>query len=1140
MENIYAKNNVYTLSSAQRRIYYINSIYCSDSILAYNISKGILINKILDENKIKNAFNILINRHKILKTNFDFFDGEIKQFINKENDFKIKIFNKTNLDIKNAINNFPKKFDLKKDFLFRVEIYFINKKSTLILIDTHQIILDEFSLQNLIKEFCQIYNGKKLTKIKSDFSEYIKWENDFQKSEKINILDEFWKNNLKEVNNSSNLNLPYDYAITSNKSFLGDRIAKKINKNIINNLDKITKENDITLYDLFIGTFYILLYKYTSQNNIVIGTPNYSHYKNEFENLIGMFENNIVLNTKIDSNILIGDFFIQIKKVVKDGFENQPYFFDYLLKNLKIGTVNILKPIYNVYFKFANLENIEIDGTKIEIINSNTHTSKNDITINIDLNKKYIELEYAKELFKKETMREFLNNYINTLKFVINNKNKRIREVEIISKNEKNNLLYKFNNKEFEFDYENGISSLIEKQAKENPKKTAVVFNNKKLTYKELNERANKLARYLIKNKIKNQNIIGVCLNKNINFIITVLAIQKINCIYLPIYKNYSNEKINYMINNSNCNYLIVDELNDEINCKNIFNYNDLNFENESAENLNIKSSKNDGVYIIFTQGTTGNPKGIKVTQENLLNFLYGLNNFFENKINESDNCLTCSSISFDTNICEIFLPLINGAKLIIYPHDLLMDIPLLYDILKKEKITFCYLPPNKIEDIYKLIKINKEGIFLNKILIGSEPIKNQIINKLYEINNNIEIVNGYGTGETTIFVSLYKHEKSKNSNMTIPIGKPILNNNLYVMGIDDNLQPYGVIGELYVSGKNVTFGYVNDDGKNNENFIENPFDKNKICYKTGDLAFCDKNGIYHFVGKKEKVVKVKGFDIELNEIDLALRNIKYVKSSITTIQNINGINYICSYITTSKYITKEYIREQLDKLLPYYMIPAYIIFLKEMPINTNGKTDKKLLPLPMDFEISLEENNKKYDDIELEKNNDDNLLNEKKITVEDVNQILDYNFKNKFLLTSCTSYIENQILENLLLNCKEKIFCLINKNDELNNIKNYFNKKLNDVEKNKIKFIIGDVSNFEFGLSDKDYFLLGKKIDSVIYYKKSYNIFINKKSFLKTIDFCKQFNLNLIYISNKEIEKDELEILNLINKDKLKIKILK
>lgn len=944
--------DTYPISSAQKRIFYTDAMLGKDNIV-YNVSGGLLVNKVLDQNKIKEVFHVLVNRHASFRTSFLLINDEVMQTITPKLQLNIPVFSNSESEIDKLINDYPKHFDLGSCPLIRVSIHFIDNVKTLILVDSHHIVMDGTSLNIFMKEFCDLYNGNSINEdIAIDYPDYAVWENSYLDSDEIKESEDFWLNQFKDKEIPV-INLPFDYTKPNIKSYNGGKVHRYIDKNIFNKLEDLSKDLGISPYMLFLSLFYIVLNKYTGQSEIIIGSPIAGRPLKEFQNIIGMFVNNLVLKANIDNEISFKKFISQIKEMVLSSIEHSDYPYDALVKKLNITSNNTNNPLFDVLFTYQNMTDSlpKIDNMPTQIIASDTNIAKFDLSLEIVPDKYELNLEYSSDIFKAEAMELFLDHYLNILCNILNCKDMKLKDISMLSADEQDIILNKFNSNKKHYDLDTPVFKLLENFAVTTPNNIALRHNDQYLSYGDLNSKINQFAKLFMSLGISKGDIVPVCMDKDISFICSILAIQKLGAAYLPIHPDYPLDRITYIVNDSNSEYIVS---NKDINIENVkcINVDNIDLFGFTCENINIPVGGSDLAYIIYTSGSTGKPKGIKLSHRNLLNFIYSFNDCYNNKFSASDNCLSLCNMAFDVSVCEIFVPFAFGACLVLYPQNTLTDIPLLYDTIVKNNITFTYIPPSLLADVFTYIHEHSYITTINKMLVGVEPIRNRVLNDFYIINPDMEIVNGYGPSETTICCTFYKHNKINNPNNNVPIGKPINNNNIYILDDYMNIQPVGIAGELYVSGNNVSLGYLNNTNLNSNAFIDNPFSSGKIMYKTGDKGKWTSDGNISFIGRNDNQIKYKGFRIELNEITNAVKNIPEVKNAITIMQEIDSINQLCLYVTTSKPLTKNYICEKLSATLPFYMIPSYVIFMDSLPITLNGKIDKKQLPLPSHLDI--------------------------------------------------------------------------------------------------------------------------------------------------------------------------------------------
>ncbi len=938
----------YPLSCAQSRIYFANKM--EENTTLYNVSGGILIDAILDSHKIGTAFQKLIQIHSSFRTCFKIFNGAPRQVILDHVDFSVEIQYDDEINMADIIDNFPKAFNLEFAPLLRVCVCYLDKKKTLILLDSHHIILDGTSLNILIRDFCKIYNQEVIKVPEIDYKDYTLWEYHNNHSSEMLLKENYWVNMFRD-SEIPVINLPYDYTTSSNLSCCGNKISMQISNEVFLFLENIAKEMHCSSYMVFLATFYILLYKYSSQNHIIIGTPSINRTTSNLHDIIGMFVNNIVLNAYIDSTKTFREFLLDIKKLVLESLSNQDYPYDLLIKKLSLNGQNL----FDVMFTYQNTERtpFTIEHNPLKIIESNTKTAKFNLSLEIVPDKNTINLEYRTDLLKKETVTNLLTHYISLLSTICTHINDKISDISILSEKEKNQILVDFNNMCLDYPKEKTIPQLFEEQVQKNPNNIAVVFGSTNLTYAELDQKSTYFAYQLYSKGIRQGDVVGVCLNRSIELIVSIISILKLGAIYMPMYVEYPKERLDYMLKDSSAKLLITNShiqsllafCNTIVYCES-FDYLTLPFNfMQSFENTSI-------AYIIYTSGSTGRPKGVQISHRNLINFIYAFKKYF-NDITDNDTFLASTNISFDVSIFELFLPILSGAKLILYTEDIIKNIALYCDTIVNYKVTALYIPPNILNEVYTILK--DKTLYINKLLVGVESIRKNTLNQYIKLLPNLNIVNAYGPTETTICCTAFPYKFDDSNDDIVTIGRPLYNNQIFILSPDKSLQPIGVSGEIYVAGDGVGYGYINDMKKTNENYIPNTYtSSSSTMYKTGDLAKWNPDGTIQFIGRNDAQVKISGHRIELSEISYMINSFPNITKSFCTTYHLGNNIGIVGYFTATKTISIKDLTAFLKHQLANYMVPNFMMQLENFPLTPNGKIDKK--SLPKNF-ITLSEN---------------------------------------------------------------------------------------------------------------------------------------------------------------------------------------
>lgn len=848
----------YPLSYAQRRIYYANTIAGKNS-LVYNVCGGIIFDKKLDEVKVQSALNELIKLHSSFRTVFNIENGEISQSILENVSIKLEV-ETSSLDAQALVNSFPKAFDLSKAPLLRAKLIYLDN-SSLLLLDTHHIIMDGTSLSIIFDDFCKLYEGKKVSSNSLKYVDYAVWEDDFIKSGKIHNYEDFWINRFKGKELTS-LNLPYDYPISSVKSYNGDKISITLYENYFKKIEKIAKQNRISSYSILLSGLYILLYKYTMQNEITIGSPYSGRSFSEIQDLVGMFVNNMVLNNSINGNSTVHDFMMEIHKDVILSIENQPYPYELLQKNLNLGSNN---PLLDVMFTYQNISKtkISIDGIAGKPLTSNTKTSKFNLWFEVIPMTYTFNLEYNTDLFKIETAESLLKHYIFILNEIINNQDCKIDDLSIIT-DEESSLLEKFNNTYMEISDDETIVSLFENQVRKTPEKIAVICNNVSLTYDELNKKANSLANYLINYGVKENDIVCIMTNRSLETIVSMLGILKAGAAFFNVDPTYPTDRTKYYIEDSKTDLVLTQkELIQSIEqIKHIIEIDLDNYEiyGNNYENPNIKVDKNSLSYIIYTSGSTGNPKGVCLNQIGFANMAkamtYALNYLKDGK---DHTIASVTSTPFDIFVYEIFVSLTHGMKIIMANNSEHRNPKLLDKLIRDNNVDVMTVTPSLMKINYDNREKDSALALVKNMVFGGEPLPQKFIDDLKSLSNDISITNIYGPSEITILSNVQNLDNEKE----ISVGPPIKNTQIHIL--DQNMKevPIGVVGEIYISGIQVGLGYINKPELTSKVFLDNPFGNGKI-YKSGDIGRWTFDGKVQILGRIDHQIKLRGLRIEL------------------------------------------------------------------------------------------------------------------------------------------------------------------------------------------------------------------------------------------------------------------------------------
>ncbi|MCR3759915.1 amino acid adenylation domain-containing protein [Clostridium felsineum] len=738
--------------------------------------------------------------------------------------------------------------------------------------------------------------------------------------------EKFWRKIISEDIEKSS----FSHTI-SNKP-IGDYDSLKFifPQEISREIFKVCNNSSIGIYIYMISAVQYILNIYSNNIDLVIGTePIKGKSDNDIYGKILMFKSSInventfkeFLSQSKEMFVNINKFKLDVQQVQKiagiEEFDNKTAIIDTIVKFNSISLNKELKD-----FNVATIFEFDV--------------KQNDIVCSI---------KYRMDLLDEIEIKGIKNHLINFLKEVTINPNSKLKMINILSDKEKDNLIELGSRKMYNFNKSETIQELFEKQVTLTPNNIAIVFGDKRLTYKYLNEKSNSLARVLRNKGVKSNTIVGIVTERSLEMIIGIFAILKAGGAYLPIDPSYPKERVEYMLGDSSAEILltmnnILDDVKFTGEIIDLFDNKLFEYDTSNLEKIN---SFEDLIYIIYTSGTTGKPKGVMVKRGSFNNLVKWYCSEFA--ISKKDNVLLMSSVGFDLSQKNIYAPLIVGGKLTLANKGV-VDYGFVIKVIKNEKITIINCAPSAFNPIVELNKgSNYDGLkSLKYIFLGGEVINIVKLNKWRNSNNcNAEIVNTYGPTECTDIATFYRMNWGEYT--SVPIGKPINNVRLYVLNKNRQLLPKGILGELYISGIGISKGYLNKESLTKEKFVDNPFEIGRKMYNTGDLVRWLPDGNLEFLGRRDHQIKIRGFRIEIGEIEKRLIADDKVKEAVV-IDRVDelGSKYLCAYLVTNGRLTIKELRMNLSKSLPEYMIPSKFIELKSMPLNNNGKIDRKAL----------------------------------------------------------------------------------------------------------------------------------------------------------------------------------------------------
>ncbi|MCM3216686.1 amino acid adenylation domain-containing protein [Niallia taxi] len=856
---------------------------------------------------------------------------------------------------------------------FRIHLIKINSNEFEVIMSHHHILFDGWSSGIILQEFIEFYNSLSENKEislnkKGKFSEFIEVCNKVDES----LAQSYWKSYLKGFESATEL-----------PTYRRNKVKTSINKiaslnrllpiELESKLRTFTRTNKFTIATVMYTAWSMLLHKYSSSKDILFGTTVSGRNVDieNIENTVGLFINTLPLRVKISGKETIENILMDINQMLLDRevYSHTPL---YEIKNHSEIIGN--EDIFNSIVVIDNYPlNLSYDGnvkSSLKINNySNFEMTNYDLTFSVeDFNQIKTNFIYDVHSFDPQIINNMSIHFNTILDNIIDYKSKMIDEVDIISKEEKIEIVNKFNNTQSYSSIEKTVKQLFEEQVDSHKEKTAIVFEDKELSYKELNEKSNQLAHYLRTKGVKTNDIVGLLVNPSVEMIVGILGIIKAGAAYLPLDPKSPVDRLVNILEDSKSQLLITEskllsEFNSELNPKMHKICMDINeqIHIQKTVNLEEKNQPDDLIYTMYTSGSTGKPKGTLTSHRNVIRTVKDTNYI---EITHNDILLQLSNYTFDGSAFDIFGSLLNGAKLVLVDKETSFNIVKLANLIEKEEITVFFITTVLFNT---LVEFNVNCLRnIKKVLTGGERVSYNHMEKALTTLGKDKILHVYGPTENTIFTTFYKVDYMDENLKTVPIGKPISNTSVFILNNNQQIVPVGVPGDIYVSGVGLIKGYLNRPDLTNESFIEaknlfndndiSIFDSSNIVYKTGDYGRWLPNGNVEFLDRVDKQVKLRGFRIELGEIEKELLSFQRVENAfVTTVISDNGDKKLCAYLITKDAIDEEELNNDLQKRIPYYMMPQSYVTLENFPLNKNGKIDVNALPEPQFYDFRVE-----------------------------------------------------------------------------------------------------------------------------------------------------------------------------------------
>ncbi|MCY8027883.1 amino acid adenylation domain-containing protein [Bacillus sonorensis] len=940
----------YPLSFSQKRLYALHQL-AADST-GYNMPAVLKLSGNVDLPRLRKALTELVNRHESLRTVFVADNGEPMQIIHPEMTFELQeLENESDHLLQSAIASFIKPFNLSAGPLFRASFISMGNENAFLLLDMHHIIADGVSMGTLVQEFTDLYCGKELPALNLQYKDFAVWQLERFSGELYSKQEAYWLNQLG--GSLPVLDLPLDKTRPRLPDFSGGTFEVNIDKRTADELQRIMFETGTTMYMILLAVYSILLSKLSGQEDIIVGSPVAGRPHADLERVIGMFVNTLAMRSQPEGDKTFRSYLQEIRELALTAFENQDYPFEQLVNQLDIHREVNRNPLFDAMLVLQNSEDFQFDvpGLSISSVTPAHEVSKFDLTLHAETHSDGIRcrFEYSTALFEEETIARWASYFIGLVREITADIHMKLSEMQLLPASERNLLIEKMGQYAC-YPKDESIVSVFEQQAAEHSEHIAVVYGQTRLTYQELNERAERTAAMLIKQGVRTGDIVGVMLDRSPDMVIGILSILKAGGAYLPIDPEYPQERISFMLNDSGAKILLTD-------------YGQNKPAGYQGQMLYINESENEPIpgdfrvretaadqpaYVIYTSGTTGQPKGVIVGHRNVISLLKHQDMPFD--FGSQDVWTLFHSYCFDFSVWEMFGALLNGSTLVVVSKETARDPNAFRLLLKKEGVTVLNQTPTAFYGLMHEEQNHTDRLNIRYVIFGGEALQPGMLQSWNQKYPDTDLINMYGITETTVHVTYKKLSAADIAKNRSNIGKPLATLQAYVMDAYMNLQPTGVPGELYIGGEGVARGYLNRDELTSARFVPNPYLPGNRLYRTGDLAKRLANGELEYMGRIDDQVKVRGHRIELGEIQAALLQLPMInEAAVITRTDQQGQTAVYAYMVTDdrQVANVSDIRASLRAVLPDFMIPARFIQIGSIPLTVNGKLDQKALPEP-------------------------------------------------------------------------------------------------------------------------------------------------------------------------------------------------
>jgi amino acid adenylation domain-containing protein len=997
--------NTFPLSFAQERLWVIDQL--APGSAAYNIPTALRLTGKINLTALEQSVNEIVRRHEVLRTTYRMVDAGPVQAVSPATAASIPVVDLTLLPASEreiethrlVEEEAQRPFNLLTGPMFRVTLLRLEAREHVLLFTMHHIVSDLWSTGVLIREVAMLYEAfsegqpSPLEELPIQYADFAVWQRKWLQGEELEKQLGYWKKQLEGA--PPVLDLPTDRPRPAVQTLRGNTFVMELPEALSNGLRELSKREDATLFMLMLAAFKVLLYRYTSQSDLVVGIPIANRNRAQTEALIGFFVNTLVLRTDLSGEPTFREVVRRVRETSLEAYAHQDLPFEKIVQELNPERNQSFAPLFQVIFglqpQAREEEQYELRGLTLSALDTESGTSKFDLVQKIVETKKGLTsyLHYSTDLFDATTIRRMATHFRHLLEGIIEHPEEHISRLPLLNEEERAQQLTEWNDTTVEYPRRLTLHELFEAQAERTPHAVAVVYENEQLTYGELNERANGLAHLLVAQGVGQEVLVALLAERGLDLLTAILAVFKAGGAYLPLDPRAPASRLRHIIAESSTPVVLVAahylpiveqalENSPAVPRPQVLELEELLARRDRDEpraqghaaqaNLPPRSGPDSLAYVIYTSGSTGIPKGAMVEQRGMVNHLYAKVN--DLALTETDKVAQTASQCFDISVWQMLSALVVGGQVEIFPDHVAHDMRQLLNAVEQRGITILETVPSLLRAMLDeaapsnarstttaVSLTNAESAAsghqlraLRWMIPTGEALPPDLCRRWLAAYGHVPLMNAYGPTECSDDVSHHPiHEAPSREEMNVPIGRPVANLRLYVVDKYLRAVPVGVRGELYVGGVGVGRGYLGEPSRTAETFMPDPFsaEAGKRLYRTGDLACWRADGCVEFLGRIDNQVKVRGFRIELGEIEAALTNLDGVEEAVVIVhENGAGAKNLVAYLVGASALADE-LRNSLKERLPDYMIPSTFVRLAVMPLTSNGKIDRQALPAP-------------------------------------------------------------------------------------------------------------------------------------------------------------------------------------------------